>query len=75
MFVQTSCPRLSIDWGMAFDKPLLSPYETAVALRGLEEWSKDASEVGAGQTNTYRMDFYAAGTPWAVGRVKGSFEL
>ncbi|CAD6948820.1 unnamed protein product [Tilletia controversa] len=31
-FVQTSCPRLSIDWGSAFDKPLLSPYEAALAL-------------------------------------------
>ena len=37
--------------------------------------AKDASEVGVGQKNTYRMDFYAAGTPWAVGRVKGSFEI
>ncbi|KAK0518962.1 Diphthamide biosynthesis protein 1 [Tilletia horrida] len=31
-FVQTSCPRLSIDWGGAFDRPLLSPYEAALAL-------------------------------------------
>lgn len=31
-FVQTSCPRLSIDWGYAFPKPLLSPYEASVAL-------------------------------------------
>lgn len=31
VFVQTSCPRLSIDWGYAFDKPLLSPYEANVA--------------------------------------------
>lgn len=29
-YVQTSCPRLSIDWGAAFDKPLLSPYEANV---------------------------------------------
>lgn len=26
-WVQIACPRLSIDWGMAFEKPLLSPYE------------------------------------------------
>ncbi len=26
-WVQVACPRLSIDWGSAFDKPLLSPYE------------------------------------------------
>ncbi|KAK0555231.1 Diphthamide biosynthesis protein 1 [Tilletia horrida] len=31
-FVQTSCPRLSIDWGEAFERPLLSPYEAALAL-------------------------------------------
>jgi 2-(3-amino-3-carboxypropyl)histidine synthase len=26
-FVQISCPRLSIDWGSTFKKPLLSPFE------------------------------------------------
>lgn len=26
-WVQIACPRLSIDWGTAFSKPLLSPYE------------------------------------------------
>ncbi|KAK3737465.1 hypothetical protein QZH41_008349, partial [Actinostola sp. cb2023] len=26
-WVQVACPRLSIDWGTAFSKPLLSPYE------------------------------------------------
>lgn len=26
-WVQIACPRLSIDWGAAFSKPLLSPYE------------------------------------------------
>ena len=26
-WVQIACPRLSIYWGTAFDKPLLSPYE------------------------------------------------
>ena len=26
-FVQVACPRLSIDWGMCFAKPLLSPFE------------------------------------------------
>ncbi|KAK0155719.1 2-(3-amino-3-carboxypropyl)histidine synthase subunit 1 [Merluccius polli] len=26
-WVQIACPRLSIDWGSAFSKPLLSPYE------------------------------------------------
>ncbi|QEU58966.1 Dph1 [Kluyveromyces lactis] len=31
-FVQVACPRLSIDWGYAFNKPLLTPYETNVML-------------------------------------------
>ena len=26
-WIQIACPRLSIDWGYAFKKPLLSPYE------------------------------------------------
>ncbi|KAG9121514.1 Diphthamide biosynthesis protein 1 [Ceratobasidium sp. 392] len=38
VFVQTSCPRLSIDWGYAFTRPLLSPYEAAVALGTLTGW-------------------------------------
>jgi hypothetical protein len=29
-FVQVACPRLSIDWGYAFDRPLLSPFECAM---------------------------------------------
>ncbi|GAA5834953.1 hypothetical protein JCM11251_002070 [Rhodosporidiobolus azoricus] len=39
-FVQTSCPRLSIDWGYAFPRPLLSPYEASVALgvHGARGW-------------------------------------
>ena len=32
-WVQIACPRLSIDWGTAFDRPLLTPYE--VGYRGL----------------------------------------
>ncbi|XP_043188483.1 2-(3-amino-3-carboxypropyl)histidine synthase subunit 1-like isoform X2 [Amphibalanus amphitrite] len=54
-WMQTSCPRLSIDWGTAFDRPLLTPYEASVVLnqvawRGLQ----------------YPMDFYAADSlgPW-----------
>ena len=52
-WVQVACPRLSIDWGYAFDKPLLSPYEVSVAL-----------EKTSWQT-PYPMDFYAnEGGPW-----------
>ncbi|KAF5369865.1 hypothetical protein D9758_001273 [Tetrapyrgos nigripes] len=66
-FVQTSCPRLSIDWGYAFEQPLLSPYETAVAVGSGYQvgWMDD--------TDVYPMDFYSVGTPWAVSRLKGVY--
>jgi len=55
-WVQVACPRLSIDWGYAFAKPLLSPYELNVALKTIE-WQQ-----------TYPMDFYAKDGlgPWTV---------
>ncbi|OCF39827.1 diphthamide biosynthesis protein 1 [Kwoniella heveanensis CBS 569] len=37
-FIQTSCPRLSIDWGYAFSRPLLSPYEASVASGRIRGW-------------------------------------
>lgn len=51
-----ACPRLSIDWGTAFPKPLLTPYEAAVALRDIS-WQQP-----------YPMDFYAGSSlgPWTV---------
>ncbi|BGP12592.1 hypothetical protein JCM10213_001591 [Rhodosporidiobolus nylandii] len=72
-FVQTSCPRLSIDWGYAFSRPLLSPYEAAVALgvHGARGW-KDMGlgdgerakvlENGRQGEEDYPMDFYADGS-------------
>ncbi|KAH9525505.1 Diphthamide biosynthesis protein 1 [Bulinus truncatus] len=55
-WVQVACPRLSIDWGFAFDRPLLTPYELSVALK-LTEWQ-----------TTYPMDYYANDSlgPWTV---------
>lgn len=50
-WVQIACPRLSIDWGFAFPRPLLTPYEALVALGERERWDK----VGDG---SYPMDFY-----------------
>ncbi|KAF3911557.1 hypothetical protein ABW20_dc0110262 [Dactylellina cionopaga] len=50
-WVQIACPRLSIDWGYAFPKPLLSPYEAFVALGKREEWGKEGD-------GSYPMDFY-----------------
>ncbi|KAL6471169.1 hypothetical protein MHYP_G00198190 [Metynnis hypsauchen] len=54
-WVQIACPRLSIDWGTAFSKPLLSPYEAAVALQQI------------GWQEVYPMDFYSNQSlgPWA----------
>lgn len=49
-WVQVACPRLSIDWGYAFPRPLLTPYEALIVLGGRESWEK-----GDG---VYPMDFY-----------------
>ncbi|XP_062602555.1 2-(3-amino-3-carboxypropyl)histidine synthase subunit 1-like [Saccostrea cucullata] len=59
-WVQIACPRLSIDWGMAFEKPLLSPYEMSVALN-IAQWQ-----------DVYPMDFYANDSlgPWTVNNTK-----
>lgn len=56
-FVQIACPRLSIDWGLSFSKPLITPYELAVCL-GTAEWPKEGK--------SYPMDFYAYASlgPW-----------
>ena len=50
-WVQVACPRLSIDWGYAFPRPLLTPYEALVALGAREGWGKDGG--------VYPMDFYS----------------
>lgn len=47
-FVQVACPRLSIDWGYAFSKPLLTPYEAMVLMGEDKEFSEDF----------YPMDYY-----------------
>ena len=61
-WVQIACPRLSIDWGYAFSRPLLTPYEALVALETREEWGHDDQSV-------YPMDFYAKD---GLGRMKES---
>lgn len=59
-WVQVACPRLSIDWGAAFDKPLLTPYEACVAVKAAT-WK-----------DVYPMDFYANDSlgPWTVNHTK-----
>lgn len=56
-FVQVACPRLSIDWGTAFSKPVLTPYELSVVLRDAK-WQVSETEVNENQA--YPMDFYAS---------------
>ncbi|ERF75772.1 Diphthamide biosynthesis protein 1 [Endocarpon pusillum Z07020] len=48
-WVQIACPRLSIDWGYAFPRPLLTPYEALVVLGGRSGWE---------EKGVYPMDFY-----------------
>ncbi|KAI5803382.1 putative diphthamide synthesis protein-domain-containing protein [Peziza echinospora] len=60
-WVQVACPRLSIDWGYAFPRPLLSPYEAMVALGGREMWGE-----------SYPMDFYGKD---GLGRTKKRVEV
>jgi len=54
VWVQIACPRLSIDWGYAFERPLLSPYEACVAL-DIKEGS-GWSAVGEGQEREREQD-------------------
>ncbi|XP_066589414.1 2-(3-amino-3-carboxypropyl)histidine synthase subunit 1 isoform X2 [Prorops nasuta] len=55
-FIQVACPRLSIDWGIAFQKPFLTPYEGAIVLKMASHNSDEP----------YPMDFYANASlgPW-----------
>ncbi|KAJ3299949.1 Diphthamide biosynthesis protein 1 [Kappamyces sp. JEL0829] len=53
LWIQIACPRLSIDWGYAYPKPLLTPYEAAVLFEKVPKWDE------AGQDGVYPMDFYA----------------
>lgn len=52
-WVQVACPRLSIDWGYAFPRPLLTPYEALVVLGKRSGWGKEE-----GGDGIYPMDYY-----------------
>ena len=59
-WVQIACPRLSIDWGYAFPKPLLTPYEALIVLGVRSDWEASGEKV-------YPMDFYGKN---GLGRTK-----
>lgn len=52
IWVQVACPRLSIDWGSQFERPLLNPYELIQSIK-IHTQSKSTSE------KSYPMDFYS----------------
>lgn len=58
-WVQVACPRLSIDWGYAFPRPLLTPYEALIVLGVKEDWKASG--------DIYPMDYYGKK---GLGRVK-----
>ncbi|KFY86420.1 hypothetical protein V498_07511 [Pseudogymnoascus sp. VKM F-4517 (FW-2822)] len=58
-WVQVACPRLSIDWGYAFPRPLLTPYEALIVLGEKEDWKKSG--------DVYPMDYYGKE---GLGRIK-----
>ena len=56
VWVQIACPRLSIEWGLYFKAPLLTPFEAMAAL--------EATDFGSDVQ--YPMDFYMNDSrgPW-----------
>lgn len=52
-WIQIACPRLSIDWGHFYKKPLLSTYE-AFAMLGEARFPRLNDK-----SDTYPMDFYS----------------
>ena len=52
-FVQVACPRLSIDWGYAFNKPLLTPYEANVLMGKDVMFNEDYYPMDYYETNGY----------------------
>lgn len=53
-WIQIACPRLSVDWGHFYDKPLLNTYEAYTAMNEIE-WQE-----------IYPMDYYSyEGGKWS----------
>jgi len=54
-WVQVACPRLSMDWGSHFPKPLLNSYEAFVAFKGLPlEYPQDYYSYEGGEWSNYK---------------------
>ncbi|CAN1336573.1 2-(3-amino-3-carboxypropyl)histidine synthase subunit 1 [Linum perenne] len=47
-WIQIACPRLSIDWGDAFLKPILTPFEAEIALGDVKGWWEKSLVVNSG---------------------------
>ena len=62
VWVQTSCPRLSIDWGNdVTTKPLLNPYEFNLALNCVEGSDSNGILLSKRKdVSLYPMDYYAS---------------
>ena len=70
-FAQIACPRLSIDWGEDFQKPVLTPYEAEVALGGAQPWWELPGAAEGEENAPYPMDYYSReGGPWTSAYVK-----
>ncbi|KAL7122768.1 hypothetical protein ACP275_01G064100 [Erythranthe tilingii] len=55
-WVQIACPRLSIDWGDAFKKPLLTAFEAEIALGDLDGWWQRKSRCCNGSSESTRNE-------------------
>uniref|UniRef100_A0A7S2VY39 Diphthamide biosynthesis protein 1 n=1 Tax=Ostreococcus mediterraneus TaxID=1486918 RepID=A0A7S2VY39_9CHLO len=65
-FVQIACPRLSIDWGEEFERPVLTPYEAEVALDNVSPWWLAVGAAPGEENSPYPMDYYARdGGTWS----------
>lgn len=49
-WIQVACPRLSIDWGEAFGKPLLTPFEAEIALGLISGWWEMKDDMSCGRS-------------------------
>lgn len=67
-WAQVACPRLSIDWGESFEKPVLTPYEAASAMGATKAFYEGES----GDFGQYPMNYYASteDQPWTSAYVK-----